>query len=61
MTIEEITFCNNPRCILKCARKDWPRDLSRISMASFGPDNGDSVRKPEDCKMYCKQKDKGGE
>ena len=53
----DITFCNNPRCNIDnlCRRgnKDnWPVCGWMLSMAAFGPVNGDDVDAPSDCNMF---------
>jgi hypothetical protein len=56
MTSTDITFCNNPRCNLtdtcKRARPAWPKSSEYVSMACFGPSNGDEVEIPSDCEYY---------
>ena len=47
-----ITFCNNPRCHIDCKRKIKVNYLGYISIACFGPINGDNVDAPSDCNMF---------
>ena len=59
MLNNDITFCSNHRCkikdICKRASPSWPKKLQHISMACFGPVNGDTVTKPSDCDCFIKK------
>ncbi|MCP3683765.1 MAG: hypothetical protein GY861_13860 [bacterium] len=52
MPSNDFTFCNNPRCGIKCRRKQYPKDLKYVCMATFGPDNGDRVKESKHCNMH---------